>query len=196
MSDETPQHEVTRLLQATHKAGPASAASTQKLLTLVYDELRALAARHMARERPDHTLQPTALVHEAYLRLVDNADVDWQSHAHFLGVASEVIRRILIDYARRHDAAKRGGAIKKVRLSDAECQPDGMDVDLLALDEALQELATLNERHHQVVALRFFGGLTIRETAFVLGHSTNTVTRDWRTARAWLRQRLLDREES
>jgi RNA polymerase sigma factor (TIGR02999 family) len=181
--------DTTRLLLDLRK-GDGSA--RDELLTLVYDELRALAARHMQKERPDHTLQPTALAHEAYMRLVDDADVDWQSHAHFLGVASEVIRRILIDYARRHDAAKRGGTMNKVCLSDAIGESGGLDMDILALDEALQELAALNERHHRVVELRFFGGLTIRETALVLGVSTTTVNEDWHTARAWLQGRLVD----
>ncbi|UCD74772.1 MAG: sigma-70 family RNA polymerase sigma factor [Phycisphaerales bacterium] len=185
--------DTTRLLLDLRK-GDGSA--RDELLTLVYDELRDLAARHMAKERPDHTLQPTALAHEAYMRLVDDADMDWQSHAHFLGVASEVIRRILIDHARKHDAAKRGGAIKKVRLSDAISDPGGVDIEILALDQALQELAALNERHHQVVVLRFFGGLTIRQTALVMGVAPNTVNADWQTARAWLRQRLLDSPNS
>jgi RNA polymerase sigma-70 factor (ECF subfamily) len=183
--------DTTRLLLDMRK-GDGSA--RDELLTLVYDELRALAARHMQKERPDHTLQPTALAHEAYLRLVDDADVDWQSHAHFLAVASEVIRRILIDYARGHDAAKRGGAMNKVRLSDAIGHSGGVDIDILALDEALKELATLKERHHRVVELRFFGGLTMRQTAHVLGVSIDTVKDDWQAARTWLRRRVGESE--
>ena len=180
----------TTQILADLSRGDRSAAS--RLMPLIYDELHALAARSMRQERPDHTLQATALVNEAYLRLIDQSRVDWQSRAHFFAVAAEMIRRVLVDHAREHDAAKRGGAAGKVILTDSMGALEDPDIDLIALDEALGELGRLKERHRKVVELRFFGGLSVQETAHVLGVSTQTVRGDWRTARAWLRE-FLDR---
>ena len=168
--------------------GDRSAAD--RLMPLVYDELHALAERYMRRERPGHTLQPTALTHEAYFRLIDQSRVDWKSRAHFFGVAAEMIRRILVDHARKRAAAKRGGGAGKVEASEAADPSQESPVDLLALDEALQELRQLNERQSEVVDLRFFGGLSVEETAHVLGVSPRTVKGDWHVARAWLRNHM------
>ena len=156
-----------------------------KLVPLVYNEMRQLAGRYMRRERSDHTLQATALVHEAYLKLVEQRS-DWQSRAHFFAVAAQVMRHILVDHARGHGRVKRGGAQKAVTLDDALVFSEEKSEELLAIDEALKELAKLDPRQSQVVELRFFGGLTIEETAEALGISPITVKRDWNLARAWL----------
>ncbi len=169
--------------------GNGDGSAADRLMPLVYEELRALAEWHMKQERSDHTLQATALVHEAYIRLVDQARVDWKGRAHFMAVAAQVIRRILVDHAREHRAAKRGGQAQKVSLTDA-IESEVAPVDLLALEESLDRLGQLNERHQKVVELRFFGGLSVKETAHVLGVSPQTVKADWHMARAWLRQRL------
>lgn len=159
----------------------------------IYDELRALAARYLANERADHTLQPTALAHEAYMRLVDQSRTDWKDRAHFLAIASEMIRRVLVDHARSKHAAKRGGAnVSPMPINEAIDAKAMTNPDLLALSEALDELDALNKRHRQVVEMRFFGGLTIQETAEVLRVSPQTVKSDWAMARAWLRARLDD----
>lgn len=168
--------------------GEPSAAG--RLLPLIYDELRALAGRYMEQERADHTLQATALVHEAYLKLIDQSRVDWKNRAHFFAVAAEMIRRVLVDHARGHLAAKRGGTAQRITLSDATGSPEENPIELLDLNEALDELGTLNERHRRVIELRFFGGLSVEESAHVLEVSPQTVRLDWRMARAWLRQRL------
>jgi RNA polymerase sigma factor (TIGR02999 family) len=157
-----------------------------KLLPLVYGELRRLAASYLRRERPDHTLQPTALVHEAYLRLVDQSRVEWQNRAHFFGIAAQIMRRLLVDHARQHRAAKRSGGAAKLSLDEALGVIDERSTDLVALDEALEALAELDPQKSRIVELRFFGGLSIEETAEVLGISTPTVTRQWRMAKAWL----------
>jgi RNA polymerase sigma factor (TIGR02999 family) len=157
-----------------------------ELTPLVYDELRRLAAHHLRRERPDHTLQPTALVHEAYLRLVDQTQVRWQNRAHFFGIAAHLMRQILVNHALAHRAAKRGGTALKLTLEEAASVPKGQDVDLVALDEALTRLAALDPQQGRVVELRFFGGLTIEETAEVLRISPATVKREWTLAKAWL----------
>ncbi len=170
--------------------GNGDRSAAKRLMPLVYDELRGLAARYMQQERAEHTLQATAIVHEAYLRLIDQSRVDWKGRAHFFAVAAEMIRRVLVDHAREHDAAKRGGGARKVSLTDSVGASGGPDIDLLSLDAALDELGQLNERHRKVVELRFFGGLNIDETAQVLEVSPQTVRSDWRIARAWLRQRL------
>ncbi len=170
--------------------GDRSAAD--RLMPLVYDELRALAQHQLQLERPNHTLQATALVNEAYLRLIDQSNVDWKSRAHFFSVAAEMVRRILVDHARAHRAAKRGGSGRKVDLDDAMGASGDGGIDLLALNEALEGLARLNERHRKVVELRFFGGLSIEETAHVLGVSPRSIGSDWQMARAWLQQRLRD----
>jgi RNA polymerase sigma factor (TIGR02999 family) len=181
------RNDVTALL---HRAGEGSDTAAAQLLPLVYDELRALAAAHMAAERPDHTLQPTALVHEAYVRLVDQSRVQWQNRAHFFAIAAQAIRRVLVDHARAHNALKRGGDRARADISlDAQPAPDS-DVDMVALDEALTALARKDERKAHVVELRFFAGLTAQETADHLDVSLSTVESDWRTARAWLRAML------
>jgi RNA polymerase sigma factor (TIGR02999 family) len=156
------------------------------LLPLVYAELRRLAASYLRRERPDHTLQPTALVHEAYLRLVDQTQARWQNRAHFLGVAAQMMRRILVDHARGHRAEKRGGDFQILSLDENIDVSGERAADLVALDEALKRLAELDPQKSRVVELRFFGGLSVEETAEVLGVSAPTVKRQWRMAKAWL----------
>jgi RNA polymerase sigma factor (TIGR02999 family) len=170
--------------------GRGGRGAADRLLPLVYDELRKLAAGHLQGERGSHTLQPTALVHEAYLRMIDQTGVNWENLAHFFAVASEMIRRILVDHARRHQAAKRGGGAAKLEIDESIGSIEARDIDLLALDEAIDELGKLNDRHRQVVELRFFGGLGVKETAHVMAISPETVKSDWRAARAWLRGRL------
>jgi RNA polymerase sigma factor (TIGR02999 family) len=178
--------DATRILSLM-AAGDRAAAD--RLLPIVYEELRALAAGFMRHERPDHTLQPTALVHEAYLRLIDQSRTDWKNRAHFRAVASQMIRRILVDHAREHATARRGGGRARVAADPAApCHGDG--ADLLALEEALEELGGLNDRQRRVVELRFFGGLSMKEAAHVLDVSPETIKTDWRFARAWLQQRL------
>ena len=166
-------------------------AALEKLMPLVYDELRRLASNYLRRERASHTLQPTALVNEAYLKLVDQRNAKWQNRAHFFGISAQLMRRILVDHARQHQAAKRGGS-KQQRLSitSAERVAKQPEVDLLALNEALDELTTMDPQQAQIVELKFFGGLSIEETAEVLGISHATVERDWKMARAWLRRQL------
>jgi RNA polymerase sigma-70 factor (ECF subfamily) len=170
--------------------GKGDRAAAKRLMPLVYDELRSLAERYMQQERSDHTLQATALVNEAYIRLIDQSRVDWKNRAHFFSVAAEMIRRILVDHARQHHAAKRGGVARKVSLVDSVGALKNSDIDLMALDEVLKELGRLNERHAKLVELRFFGGLSVEETAHVLEVSPRTVRSDWRMARAWLQRRL------
>lgn len=156
------------------------------LMPLVYDELRALADRSLRRERSGHTLQGTALVHEAYLRLIDQRRVRWQDRAHFFAVAAQVMRRILVDHARRHGAAKRGGGTPTLPLGDVAASMPVPDIDLLALDQMLDRLAALDVRQSRIVELRFFGGLTVEETAEALRLSPSTVKNEWSMARAWL----------
>ncbi len=159
-----------------------------RLLPLVYGELRRLAASYLKQERPDHTLQPTALVHEAYLRLTRQRDVVWQNRAHFFGIAAQMMRRILVDHARKRQAAKRDAAAWRIAtdVSDAADRAP----ELLALDAALSNLEALDPQQAKVVELRFFAGLTVEETAEVAGISEATVKRDWRTAKAWLRREI------
>jgi RNA polymerase sigma-70 factor, ECF subfamily len=183
-------HAVTDMLRAWAAGDPTA---LDELLPLVYDELRRQARRYMRAQSPGHTLQTTALVHEAYLRLVGQSHVDWRSRAHFLGVASKAMRSILVDHARTRAAAKRGGTARAVTLDQADGVADaGMQrgVDVLALDEALGRLGELDSRKSQLVELRYFGGLGIEEVAAVLGVSPATVKREWTTARAWLRREL------
>jgi RNA polymerase sigma-70 factor (ECF subfamily) len=161
-----------------------------RLMPLVYDELRRLADHYLRRERPDHTLQPTALVHEAYLKLIDQTRVDWQNRAHFFGVAAQLMRRILVDHARRHQASKRGGFRQKLTLDEAVDYSQTRDVDLVRLDDALTALAQFDARQSRIVELRFFGGLTIEETAEALAISPATVKVDWSMAKAWLRREI------
>jgi RNA polymerase sigma factor (TIGR02999 family) len=157
----------------------------QDLLPLVYDELRRLARSYLQRERPGHTLQSTALVHEAYMRLVDQ-NVSWQSRAHFFGIAAQMMRRILVDHARTKNAAKRGDGACKVTLDEGLVATEDRDVNVLALDEALSKLAQFDQQQSQIVELRFFAGLSIEDTSEVLKISPATVKRDWAMAKAWL----------
>ncbi|MFL6254689.1 MAG: sigma-70 family RNA polymerase sigma factor [Pyrinomonadaceae bacterium] len=179
--------EVTQILQEV-SGGDREAPA--RLMPLVYDELRRLADHYLRQERPDHTLQPTALVHEAYLRLVDQTRVDWQNRAHFFGVAAQLMRRILVDYARRHQTSKRGGLRQKLTLDEAVDYSQTRDVDLVRLDDALTALAQFDARQSRIVELRFFGGLTIEETAEALDISPATVKVDWNMAKAWLRREI------
>lgn len=179
--------DVTRMLKQA-SAGDESAIN--RLLPMVYDELRALAESYLQRENPGHTLQATALVHEAYLRLVKQEDVEWQNRAHFFALAAQAIRRILVDHARGRGRAKRGGDRERVTLDGDVALTSDRDVDLIELDAALEKLARLHERQARIVELRFFGGLTLREAAEVLGVSPRTIDGDWSMARAWLRREL------
>jgi RNA polymerase sigma factor (TIGR02999 family) len=167
----------------------------EELMPLVYGELRRLAQHYLQRERSDHTLQSTALVHEAYLRLAGPKAPQWQNRAHFFGVAAHLMRQILVDYARSHGADKRGGDVCRLTLDEAPEQPHTVDFDLVALDDALNTLAETDPQQCRVVELKFFAGLTIEDTSEVLGISPATVKRDWITARAWL-FRELDRSAS
>lgn len=160
--------------------------AAEKLVPLVYEELKRLARRHMRRERPDHTLQTTALVHEAYLKLVRQQNVSWQGRSHFLGVASQLMRRILIDHARGQLRAKRGAGKALLPLSEDFAFSPEHSEDLMRLDEALQRLSTIDPRQGRIVELRFFGGLSVDETSEFLGVSPKTVKRDWAVAKAWL----------
>lgn len=164
--------------------------AVNRLQPLVHKELRRLAASHLRRERANHTLQPTALVHEAYLRLVHQDQVQWQGRAQFFGLCAKLMRQILVDYARRHKAAKYGGGARPVALNEALVYAPERSDELLALDEAMARLAQVDARKSQVVELRFFAGMTAEESAEVLGVSPNTVLRDWDFARAWLRRDL------
>jgi RNA polymerase sigma factor (TIGR02999 family) len=179
--------EVTELLRSW-SAGDQAA--LDQLILLVHDELRRLARRQMVRERPDHTLQATALVNEAYLRLINASKVQWKDRAHFFAISARLMRQILVDFARARGNQKRGGDARQISLTEAlEVAPEGK-TDLVALDHALQALAALSERRSQVVELRFFSGLSIEETAEVLQVSTETVKRDWRLAKVWLLREL------
>ena len=183
-----PSEGITQLLIDWSKG---DSAALNKLTPLVYNELRRLAANYLRRERPNHTLQPTALVNEAYLKLVDQRNAKWQNRAQFFGVAAQLMRRILVDHARHHQAAKRGGSDQqRLSITSADKVAKKPEVDLLALHEALEELAVIDPQQSRVVELKFFGGLSIEETAEVLGIGHATVERDWKMARAWLRRRL------
>ncbi len=171
-------------------------AAAEALFPLVYDELRGLAAAFLARERANHTLQPTALVHEAYLKLIDQTRAAWSGRAHFFAVAAQAIRRILVDHARGDRAQKRGGAWQRITLSDAISRHVGAEVELLALDDALEKLERLSERQARVVQLRYFAGLTEPEVAEVLGVHRSTVADDWAIAKAWLAAELTERGEA
>lgn len=188
MSSPQPQQDVTRLLINWSKGDQKA---LEELTPLVYSELRRLAQRYLRRERSDHTLQGTALVHEAFLKLIDQRNVQWQNRAHFFGVAAQMIRRILVDYARSRGTAKRGADAVKLSLDEAiGGAVDARDIDLIALDDALNSLAALDPQQSRIVELRFFTGLSIEETAEVLGISPATVKRDWVTAKALLYREL------
>lgn len=179
---------VTQML-ADWRKGDRSA--LDKLMPMVYQELRRLASSYLRRERPDHTLQPTALVHEAYFRLVDQRNVSWQNRAHFFGIAAQMMRRILVDHARSHLYAKRGGGAQKLALDEAIAVPgQEPEVDMAALDEALNKLETIDPRQSRIVELRYFGGLSIEATAEVLKISPATVKREWNIARTWLHREI------
>jgi RNA polymerase sigma factor (TIGR02999 family) len=186
--------EVTQLLVAWSNGDPVAG---DQLMPLVYGELHRLAHRYMQKERPGGMLQTSALVNEAYLRLIDQKDVQWQNRAHFFGIAAQMMRRILVDHARRRQSAKRGGSACPVPLDDGLIVSNERNAEVLALDETLKTLAALDKRKSQIVELRFFGGLSIEETAEVLTVSPGTVMRDWTLAKAWLlREMSIDASES
>jgi RNA polymerase sigma factor (TIGR02999 family) len=176
--------------------GQGDQGAREALIPLVYDELRRLARRYLRRERPDHTLQSAALVNEAYLRLIRQDQPQWQNRAHFFGVAAQLMRHILVDHARNRAAAKRGAGAPRLTLDPDVALPQARDVDLVALDDALNQLAALDPRQSRLVELRFFGGLSIEETSVVLGVSPATVKREWATARAWLQREMRNKETS
>lgn len=185
MSSAAP--DITLLLQAAASGGRAD---LDALMAALYTDMRRLAAAHMRSERSDHTLSPTALLHEAYVRLIDQRSTDWRSRLHFFALASRIIRRILIDHARARDADKRGGDRTMLRIDDRDIQAPSRDVDLVALDEALKELAEIDEQQARIVELRYFGGCTVEEVAEFLGVGKRTVDRDWQAAKAFLLVRL------
>ncbi len=180
-------HQVTALLRNWRRGNESA---LDQLTPLVYRELRRLAHSYMLREKPGHTLQTTALVHEAYLRLIDAGNVDWRDRAHFFGISARLMRQVLVEFARSRGARKRGGDARQVEFDDAAVAAIGRDADLVAVDDALATLAEIDAREAQVVELRFFGGLSVEECAEVLGVSRNTVLRDWNHARAWLLHEL------
>jgi RNA polymerase sigma-70 factor (ECF subfamily) len=184
---EPSKNAVTQLLSDIQNGRSGAA---DELLPMVYSELRRIANSYMRRERSNHTLQATALVHEAYLQLVDQTRVDWKNRAHFFGVAAQLMRRILVEHARSHHAQKRGGDASKLSLEEAINYFPQRDATLVALDDSLKVLETLDARQSRIVELRFFGGLTTEEVSEVLGISTATVEREWRSARAWLHSQL------
>jgi RNA polymerase sigma factor (TIGR02999 family) len=194
---EQPAIQITQLLQCWSQGDEGA---IERLMPLVYDELHRMARRYMSNEKPGHTLQATALVNEAYLRLVNAADANWQNRTHFFAVSAQVMRRILVDWARTRQAAKRGSDVPALELNEALAIPAQTGTDLVAVDDALRALALVDARKSQVVEMRFFGGLSIEETAEVLKVSRETVNRDWRLAKSWLRRELGhpggDREQS
>ena len=183
---DPPQHEVTDLLIAWSNGDEVA---REQLMAVVYQELHRLAHHYMKRESPGHTLQTSALVNEAFLRLVDQRDVKWKNRAHFFGIAAQMMRRILVDYARSRRYAKRGGGVKEISLEEAIVS-DERSAEIVALDETLERLAEIDQRKSQIVELRFFGGLSIEEAAEVLDVSPGTVMRDWTMAKAWLRREI------
>ena len=180
-------HEVTELLTAWSGGDKAA---LDKLMPLIHQELRRLAHRYMSRERPGHTMQTTALVNEAYLRLVNRDGVHWQNRAHFFAIASQLMRHILVDHARSHAYAKRGGGAQTISLDEAMVVSQERAAEVVALDDVLKELAKIDPQQSRIVELRFFGGLTIEETAVVLRLSPATIKREWSTAKAWLYHEL------
>jgi RNA polymerase sigma factor (TIGR02999 family) len=183
-------HEVTELLTDWSQGNQEA---LDKLMPLVYDELRRLVHHYMSRERAGHTLQTTALVNEAYLRLIRRKDVHWQNRAHFFAMSAQLMRRILVDHARTHTRAKRGGGAHMITLDEAAVVSRERAGDVIALDDSLNRLAVLDLQQSRIVELRFFGGLTVEETAEVLGRSPATIKREWRTAKAWLYHELSKR---
>jgi RNA polymerase sigma factor (TIGR02999 family) len=191
--DSGPPEEITELLRAWSRGDPAA---FDQLASIVYTELRRLARRHMARERPDHTLQPTALVHEAYMRLANFRNLHWKNRLHFFAISSQVMRRVLVDFARSRDRRKRGGTSQRVSLD--ECSNLGVrhDTSLLALDDALNALALEDARKCRVVEMKFFGGLSTDEIAQSLSVSPDTVLRDWKLAKLWLLREMSAKESA
>jgi len=187
---ESPQEGITQLLL---ECSGGDQGALDRLIPYVYDELHRLAHRYIKQERSGHTLQTAALVNEAYLRLVDQRQVRWQNRAHFFGIAAQLMRRILIDYARKRTYAKRGGGAVKISLDEDLVISQQRAADLVALDDALKGLASIDPQQSRVVELRFFGGLTIEETAEILKLSPDTVKREWSTAKAWLYQEIAER---
>ncbi len=185
--DSQPSAEITRLLQAW---GKGDQAALDRLTPLVYDELRRMARRYMRREREGHTLQTTALVNEAYLRLVDVTHADWHDRAHFFAVSAQMMRRILVDAARARASERRGGQMVRAELETIPDLSSGRDREIVAIDDALGALAELDPRKAKVIELRFFGGLSVEETAEVLKISPQSVLRDWKLAKAWLMREL------
>lgn len=194
MSDKNTQaHEVTELLIGWSNGDRAA---LDKLMPLIDDELRRLAHRYMRQERADHTLQTTALVNEAFVRLVNRKNLQWQNRAHFFGIAAQLMRTILVDHARSHASAKRGGGARKLELNEALVVSQQKASEVIALDEALKQLALIDPRQSRIVELRFFGGLTVEEAAEVLHVSPVTIKREWSTAKAWLYRELAGQSES
>ena len=185
-------HEVTQLLVAW---GNGDEVAREKLISVVYQELHRLAHHYMKRESPGHTLQTSALVNEAFVRLVDQRNVRWQNRAHFFGIAAQMMRRILVDYARSRRYAKRGGGARAMSLDEAMIVSDERSAEVVSVHEALEQLAKLDPRKGQIVELRFFGGLSIEETAEVLGVSPGTVMKDWTLAKAWLRREISSHDD-
>jgi len=184
--------ETQNITQMLREMSAGDGSMPEKLLPLVYDELRRLARGYMQNERSDHTLQATALVHEAYIQLVDWKNVSWQNRAHFFAAAAQMMRKILVDHAREKKALKRGGGLRTIALDDAVSFPNRDVVDLIPLDDALNELESFDPQQVRIVELRFFGGLTIPETAHALNISESTVKREWQIAKAWLFGRMQD----
>ena len=184
---------VTQLLIGWSKGDKAA---LDALLPMVYQELRTQASRYLRRERPGHTLQTTALIHEAYLKLVDQKNVHWQNRAHFFGIAAQLMRRILVDHARSKKRVKRGGSDIRVSFNEANVLGQTQNLDIVALDEALERLAEIDEQQSRIVELRFFSGLTVEETAEVLSISPATVKRDWSMAKAWLHREITGAAEA
>jgi RNA polymerase sigma factor (TIGR02999 family) len=174
--------------------GKGDARALDKLMPLVYEELHRIARHYMAGERPGHTLQTTALIHEAYLRLTNQEEIAWQNRAHFFAVAAQAMRRILVDHARSRDAAKRGGGVPKAAMEETALLTQKQARELVALDDALRDLTTIDPRKSQVVELRYFGGMSVEETAEILGVSSVTVMREWSTAKAWLLRAISQRQ--
>jgi RNA polymerase sigma factor (TIGR02999 family) len=191
MQDFTVMPSPPDVTQVLRELSEGSDIAPAKLLPLVYAELRKLAGGYLQAERADHTLQATALVHEAYIRLVDWENVTWQNRAHFFALAAQVMRNVLVDHARERHAQKRGGRLTKLSLEEAISFPQQKEVDLIALDDALKELAEFDQTQSRIVELRFFGGLTIEETAEALRISPATVKREWTLAKAWLHKTIV-----
>ena len=183
----SPDHSVTQLLEEWNSGNREA---LDKLMPLIYEELRKMARRYMGQQNPGHTLQTTALIHEAYLRMVKQEDKHFENRAHFFGVAAQAMRHILVDYARARSTAKRGGGVRPISLEEAALVTEERAAELIAFDEALKELEILSKRQSRVVELRYFGGLSVDETATVLEVSPDTVMRDWSMAKTWLHRAL------